>query len=327
MNKKLKNLSLAAVIILGLLFTSWKVFNYYWRTKNTVSTFKNFKEPKTVSYSNIKWVSGSYGDLKTDISSFFVKVKLNGIDDSFYMQFDTGTSQSKLYGKTLNALKLKYPSFEFKKSQSGNYWLESSTLSIGSVSLQADNLLVLSELGSAEIDSSFTVLGTIGYDAIFGRKLLLDFKKNKLAITNHNLKELEYKFNEIKGASVNQFPILFPAEVDGENVQLTYDTGSSMFPLIVDNQKLQNLESAGSIDTLCCITSWGKSYDFYRRKLNTDITVGKLIEEKPYVYSSNSMSPYDFFPNWLMMGLAGNKMFLNEVILIDTENNIFGIGE
>ncbi len=318
---------MTAVFIIGLLLTSWKVFNYYWRTKNTIITFTNFTEPKTLSFSDIMWVSESYGDLKTDIHSLLVKVKLNGIDDSFYMQFDTGTSQTKLYGKTLNALKEKYASFEFTKSQSGNYWLESPFISIGEINLQADNLLVLPNLGNEKIDTSFTVLGTIGYDAIYGRKLLLDFKKNKLAITNHELKELEYAFIEIKGASLDKFPILFPAEIDGEHVQLTYDTGSSMFPLIVDNQKLQNIESAESIDTLCCITSWGKSYDFYRRKLTTDIKVGKLIEEKPYVYSSNSMAPYDFFPNWIMMGLAGNKMFLDNVILVDTENNIFGIGE
>jgi len=38
---------------------------------------------------------------------FFVKVELNGIDDSFYMQYDTGTQQTLFYGKTLNALQAK----------------------------------------------------------------------------------------------------------------------------------------------------------------------------------------------------------------------------
>jgi hypothetical protein len=37
------------------------------------------------------------------------------------------------------------------------------------------------------------------------------------------------------------------------------------------------------------------------------------------------MDQYSVFPNWLMMGLTGNQMFLNKVILVDTENNIFGI--
>lgn len=327
MHKKLTILLLALVFITGLLFTVWKVFNYYWRTRETINTFHSFIEPDTLSFIDIKWVGDSYGPLKTDIGSFFVKVKLNGVDDSFYMQFDTGTSQTKLYGKTLNALKEKYPSFELTKSESGNYWLESATLSIGDVSLQADNLLVLPNFGNAKIDTVFTVLGTIGYDAIVGRKLILDFKNDRLAITTKDLKYLDITFTEIKVASLDRFPILIPAEVDGEKVQLSYDTGSSMFSLVVDNKKLQNIENAGSIDTLCCATSWGKSYDFYRRRLNSSIKIGGLVEKRPYIYSSNAMDQYSIFPNWLMMGLTGNKMFIDKVILIDTENNIFGVGE
>ncbi|WP_423999145.1 hypothetical protein [Maribacter sp. IgM3_T14_3] len=318
---------MTAVFIIGLLFSAWKVFNYYWRTRGTLNTFYNFSEPDTLSYSNLRWEGDSFGSIETDISAFFVKVKLNGIDDSFYMQFDTGTSQSLLYGKTLNALKVKYPSFEFVKSQSGSSWLESPNLTLGELSFDAKKILVLDDFGSDKIDSSFIKIGTIGFDAIVGRKLILDFKNNRLSITKKDINNLGFLFAEVEGASLERFPILIPAEVDGNNVQISYDTGSSMFSLVVDNKKLQNIKNAEAIDTLCCTTSWGKAYNFYRRRSITSIKIGKLVEEKPYIYSSNSMNQYAIFPDWLMMGLAGNKMFLDHVILIDTENNIFGIGE
>ncbi|SMG49181.1 hypothetical protein SAMN05661096_03577 [Marivirga sericea] len=325
MNKKLKILAIVGVFIVTLLFTGWQVFNYYWRTRGTINTFHSFSEPDTISYTDIRWVEDSYGPLKTNIGAFFVKVKLNGIDDSFYMQFDTGTSQSLLYGKTLNTLKQKYPSFEPVKSQSGSSWLESPNLVIGKLSFDAEKILALDDLGSDEIDSSFIIIGTIGFDAIVGRKLILDFKNNRLTITNKDINNLGFSFTEVAGASIDRFPILIPAVVNENKVQLSYDTGSSMFPLVVDNQKLIGLKNAEPIDTLCCVTSWGKSFNFYRRKLNTSIKIGELTEEKPYVYSSNAMEQYSIFPSWLMMGLTGNQMFLNKVILVDTENNIFGI--
>ncbi|EMY81912.1 hypothetical protein pgond44_05195 [Psychroflexus gondwanensis ACAM 44] len=40
-----------------------------------------------------------------------------------------------------------------------------------------------------------------------------------------------------------------------------------------------------------------------------------------------SMNQYDYFPSCLMMGLAGNDLFLNQILFIDTENNFFGISE
>jgi hypothetical protein len=325
MKKGYKILIITALFISGLSFTAWNVFNYYWRTQGTVNTFSTFTEPEALSFSKIKWVEDSFGTFKTDISAFFIKVELNGVDDSFYMQFDTGTSQTLFYGKTLHALKAKHPSFEPVESQSGNYWLKSPVLKIGDLNFGARDLLVKADLGSEEIDPSFTIIGTIGFDAIVGRKLILDFKNNQLTITNKDINKLNYIFKPLEGASLDRFPILIPAEVDGEDVQLLYDTGSSMFPLIVDNQKLLHIENAGRTDTLCCITSWGKSYDFYRRKLNTDIKIGNLVEKQPYVYSSKSMDQYDYFPNWLMMGIAGNHMFIDKILLIDTQNNIFGI--
>lgn len=134
-------------------------------------------------------------------------------------------------------------------------------------------------------------------------------------------------FNQVKGASVDRFPILLPAEVDGEKVQLWFDTGSSMFSLLLANNKLAALDNAGAIDTLCCISAWEKSYEFYRRELKGSIAIGNLYEQKPKVYASEAMNEVAYFPNWFMMGITGNQFFLGKVILVDTENNIFGISD
>lgn len=150
---------------------------------------------------------------------------------------------------------------------------------------------------------------------------------NRLTITENEIKETQFSFNTLEGASLDRFPILIPAKLNEDDVQFQYDSGSSMFSLIIDNQRHLNLENAGSIDTLCCVSSWGKSYDFYRRRLNTSMRIGQLVEEKPYIYSSNAMDQYDIFPNWLMMGLTGNQIFLDHIILIDTKDNVFGINK
>jgi hypothetical protein len=151
-----------------------------------------------------------------------------------------GAPQTLFHGKTLNALQAKYPSFEPTKRQSGNYWLKSPHLKISELSFEVDNLLVQTNLGNAEMDTSFTVFGSSGFDAIDGRKLILDIKNNLLTIATKDRANLNYTFHKIKGASLDRFPILFPAEIDGEQVQLNYVTGS-MFTLIIDHQNYLTL--------------------------------------------------------------------------------------
>jgi hypothetical protein len=326
-NKAFKILIIIFISLLILAFTGWQTFNYFWRTKSTVNTFSEFIEPDSVSFSPIIWRKGNFGGVSTDIGSFFVKVELNGVNESFYMQFDTGASQTVLYGRILNQLKEKYPNLAPSKNSSGNDFFKDAQLKIGDAILETDYLRILSNMGSNKIDSSFNIIGTVGFDAIYNRKLILDFKQNRLAITNRKIEDLNYPFQELKGASLDRFPILIPAEVDGENVQLWFDTGSSMFSLITAEQKLQDIENASTIDTLCCISVWGKSYDFYRRKLNSEIKIGNLTNKNPDVFATENMNQIANFPNWLVMGITGNQMFLDKVLLIDPKNNYFGISD
>jgi hypothetical protein len=325
--KAFKILTIILITLLILAFAGWQTFNYYWRTKSTVKTFSQFSEPDSISYTPILWRKGNVGSIKTDIRSFFVKVKLNGIDDSFYMQFDTGASQTVLYGNTLTQLQRKYPSLSISKGASGNDIFKNAQLKVGSINLEADYLKILTDMGRKEIDSAFNIIGTIGFDAIIDRKLILDFKEDRLAITNKDKKDLGYSFNDLEGASLDRFPILIPAIVDGDNVQLWYDTGSSMFSLITAEQKLKELKNASLPDTLCCISVWGKSYNFYRRKLNSEIRIGNLTHKNPDVFATENMNQIANFPNWLVMGITGNQMFLDHVVLVDNKNNYFGISD
>ncbi|HET8858531.1 hypothetical protein [Marivirga sp.] len=327
MSKLFKIFITLFITFLILSFAGWHTFNYYWRTKSTVSTFSNFTEPDSLSFSEIIWREGNFGNIKTEIGSFFVKVELNGVNDSFYMQFDTGAPQTVLYGRKLNKLKEKYPNLSPATNDSGKEYFKDAQLKIGDIILETDYLRILPEMGSAEIDSAFNIIGTIGFDAILDRKLILDFRNDKITITNQDVKDLNYSFDLVNGVSLKRFPILLPAQVDDENVNLFYDTGSSMFSLILPPNKLSNMDNSQTIDTLCCISAWGKSLEFYRRKLNSDIKIGKIIENQPDIYAASSMNPYSYFPNWVMMGVTGNQMFLNKVLLIDTKNNIFGISD
>ncbi len=319
-----KILIITSAVIITLIFAAWQTFNHYWRTNQTFDTFTTFTEPDSLSFTDIIWHESSFGSIHTAIGSFLVKVQLNGIDDSFYMQFDTGTPRTMLYGRTLKKLKEKYPSLKTGQSKNGNTYFSSVQLKIADVAYEADSLRILPNMGSNILDSSFNIIGTVGYDAIVGRKLILDFKNNHFAITNKSFEELG-DFRHVEGASVDRFPILLPAKVNDEEVQLWYDTGSSMFSLLLANNKLAALDNAGAIDTLCCTSAWGKSYEFYRREIEGSISIGDLNEQTPQVYASEVMNEVAYFPNWFMMGITGNHIFLDKIILVDTENNVFGI--
>jgi hypothetical protein len=318
--------SLGAILL--LMCVGWMVFDYYWRTRATITTFSRYSEHEVITPAKIRWKAASYGDFKTDISSFYVPVQLNSIDRTLYMQFDTGTPRTVLYGKTLATLKQTYTFAKERNSKSRkNTWQSDITLQIGSSRLWADELLVLSHMGTATIDSSFTVIGTLGYDVLLDRKLLLNFKENEFLLTEKSKSQFEYNFSAIEDSSIDRFPMLLPAKVDGKNVSLHYDSGSSMFPLIVDQKRFENLTNTSVTDTLCCVRSWGKSYEFYRKQLHSTITLGEFTTVKPYIYSTKSMEQYQYFPDWLLMGLMGNVLFMDKVLWIDTNQNFFGVAK
>ena len=300
-------------------------FVSYWRSSSTIKTFTEFTESTNIELSNIVWTSGSLGDTKIEKYAFYVPVKIDGLQGNLFMQFDTGTSKTVIYGRTLDAISNSGNAIETFYNMDSIRYFKNPNIKIGSAKLKGDKIKVLSKMGKNEIiDSSFIVIGTIGFDAVVDRTLILDFKNDKFGLTSKDSDSLDYSLEYVDDASVDRFPFLIPVKLGDLKTKLFYDTGSSMFPILTSNKKLQNINK-NNIDTLCCVTNWGKKLPVYRKEMSLPIVFGNSTVANKYIYSAELLDNMDYSPNWFLFGMTGNAIFDDKIIVVDTKNNRFGI--
>lgn len=323
--KKFYTKILYIIITLVLLIViAIPIYISYWRNNSTIATFHTFKEPNKISFCDIKWTSDFLGKDKIDKIAFFVPVKIKGLKGNLFMQFDSGTQTTLFYGKTLKKILKSDNSVKTFYGNDSLYYVKNPIINIERNQFQAEKIRIASSLGEENIDSSFTVIGTIGFDIFVNRTLILDFKKDKLAITNKEASNLDYNLSYVKDASINKFPLIIPAKIGDKNTRLFYDTGSSMFSLITSNKRLKNINE-NKIDSLCCITNWGKQLPVYKKKLDTSIKIGALEYDNQSIYGCEVLDMVNYIPSWYLFGMTGNRLFNNKVVVIDTKNNKFGI--
>jgi hypothetical protein len=324
MKKILKTCFKILLILILIISISIPFYFNYWRNSKTLKTFNVFSEPTEITYSEIIWKNDSVANMLVEKAFFFVPVKIDGIKEKLYMQFDTGIPATFFHGITLNKLLENNKSIKTEYSKDSIQFFKNPILNIGKMKFKADKIEMLNR-GSEKIDSSFIIIGNIGLDAIVGRTLILDFKKNKIAITEKNINHLGKSFEFIENASVDKYPLLIPAKIGEENTRLFFDTGSSMFSLLTSEKQLSKLKSKKKLEKLCCLSSGGKEYEFYRKQIIENIQIGKNIKKEEFVYGFFKLNFIDYLPKSIIYGITGNKMFDNEIIVIDNKNNVLGI--
>lgn len=312
------------VILILLIAIAIPIYISYWRNNSTIETFHIFREPNKISFCDIRWTNDFLGKDKINKTAFFIPVKIKGLKGNLFMQFDSGTQTTLFYGKTLKKVLELGNSVETFYNNDSLHYIKKPVINIGNNQFQAKKIRIASSLGKEKIDSSFTVIGTIGFDIFVNRTLILDFKKDQLAITNKETDSLGYDLSYIEDASVNKFPLIIPAKIGNKNTRLFYDTGSSMFSLITSNKRLKNINK-NKIDSLCCITNWGKQLPVFKKKLDASIKIGNLQYDNQSIYGCEVLDMVNYVPSWYLFGITGNRLFNNKVVVIDTKNNKFGI--
>jgi hypothetical protein len=137
--KKILKISLRTLLILILIFSvSIPIYYNYWRNSKTINTFKVFSEPKEIVYSEIIWKSDSIQNMLVEKAFFFVPVKIEGIKENLYMQFDTGIPETYFYGITLSKLLESNTSMKTEYSKDSIQFLKKPVLNIGEMRFKAD---------------------------------------------------------------------------------------------------------------------------------------------------------------------------------------------
>lgn len=303
------------------------------RNKMTVKTFELLAGTNSSPvYSPIHWEKDSFGGVIIDKASFYVPVKLQGVEETLFMQFDLGANRSMLYGKTLSAFCEKYPELKSDTINKGNYSiLKNVSLAINpSQTLIAKRMYVLNNFGESKINTSFIIAGTLGFDILGDNVLILDFKSDRYAISESIPEELKSKVTYIHKADLNKFPIILPFRLGKKKIRLMYDTGSSRFPVLTGTNRLKKVAKHRKIEQIDFVSRFGKmipvSKPFETKDKVRNLTIGHLDLGKVNIYGVSFLNRLKLAGKYLY-GITGNVIFENKILVIDRKNNTFGIIE
>ena len=264
-----------------------------------------------------------------------VPVKIDRVPENFSMQLDLGAVKTIIYGNTIQPYLERYNGLREKMDSTltffiqgeKNYMFKDIDLKLGDVAFGKRNIGHFKGFGdtlAADSIGSGTVkhIGTVAPDLFSNRVLIIDYPNRTICIAD----SLPERFS---GASFQEFKedqgrIKIPLEIDGRVQDLLFDTGSSLFSLITTEKRADQIAAQDIIDSLL-ISTWGESYMVYGKETNVPIKYGKTLLGSSTVFSDRLKMFDEFFEEENIWGITGNSFFLEQVLIIDYRNGLFGL--
>ena len=280
-----------------------------------------------IEWSQFEWIGSTIGDKTFDRAAILVPVKLKDNPKTFWMQLDTGTDVTIIYGIPFN--QLDYP-IQPMKGQEGFVALSGS---IGNCPFDSFPVLIYKDFGdSLNGKEEFPVIGSVGQDILVGRILVLDFPKNRFCLTDSldpAVKSLLSRASYVDLNRRNNKLFVHVQIADTSSDDFFFDTGSSLFPISTSKamwQKLTGLQGNEKNVVRMSVPSWGKEAVLVGAPAKGDLNFGTLHVTNPMVYfDSTGLIDFSQWP-FKTDGLLGNALFYDEyLVIIDLIQNRFGI--
>ncbi len=289
-------------------------------------------------WSSFQWVNEELSGKKIDKTAILVPVKIDNLPNNFLMQLDLGAASTVIRGNTFELLLEKYPSLNSRIDTSKHITTQAGrVVSLNDVKIGIGNCEVINkDIGLIEdygnhlsvdiINSKSEILiGTIGSDIFSNKVLIIDYPNQQIFIGDSipsNLNFQNQPFEFVKENTDNR--ILIPIIFGKERKNIMFDTGASIFPFATSEKNASQICKKEISDSIV-VRSWGKSLTMIGKETNVPIIFKgeTLLPQTVYFDKSNKFD--GFYEENNFFALTGNILFLNNVILIDFENKLFGI--
>lgn len=236
----------------------------------TKDSFQKVKIGMTCEWQNFLWSSDTINGKLTERVALYIPVKINGIHEKTVMQLDLGATSSLMYEKSIKSTN------HVIYDSAGYYW--NLDIELGNSLMKAKKIKCSKKLGGNTKIKDYHKVGNLGFDFFIDRYLLIDYPKEKFMVCDQLPDTVNVHYFEIKDVSVNKFPILLPAKIGGKKVNIMFDTGSSLFTILTHKDNFNKLRSNETIDTSCCVQSFGKQYNIFRSTMSEEFEfLGELF--------------------------------------------------
>ncbi|MBB4799994.1 hypothetical protein HNP37_000033 [Flavobacterium nitrogenifigens] len=308
--KILKKIAIASLVIIVLFLLG----GYFYFQKKFTPPENYLTVSGTAENIPMKWISSD----ENLHSALLFPIKLEGINQTFYMQFDSGSPITVFYKNALESISKKHQNqlhFNSEKNQIATHF------TIGKMDIISSNFEVLNYGNKVDFEdpNAENIIGTIGTDLLEKRITVLDFKNNKCSFTEQiqekNFVDFEFKKRKI----------LISAKVENENLKLLYDSGTSGYELITTKEVWKKYKNTNSKIKTEKGNSWGNTLSVFSASAKKKILFGNLelnLSEVTHIEGTSDLQKF-LMKRSGMQGMIGNKLFLNHKLTLDCKNQKF----
>lgn len=319
--KKQKKTSLLIMIIVSLVLMNCNSTKSITNNNNTIDWIPFQWSPAIIDNDTLK-----YGSME-------IQGKIKGLDKTVGFQFDLGAVISVIYEIPLKQIIKDSTQFPFDVDWSKKinfsgieaYSIKNLTIKNGDYTFKNLTPGILKNYGGTE-DTEISHIGTIGLDAVKNKYLIIDYKKQKLGITDSLSKQLSEKIQFINFENTEIKQTVFKIDINTKKYNVVFDTGSSSWPIITDEDKFNELlgNSKNIVDSIK-VSSWGKEEYFYKSPINSNLKIAykSFNVSNAYYFKENETSKWLYDND--ITAVIGNTLFLDKIIVIDYKNKRFGI--
>lgn len=308
------------------IFLSSSLFVYLlFSNKQEYSNWEFTKRYKQ-DWINFNWVKEEIDGKIYDKSAMNVYCKINGYSNTFSFQLDLGAELTGIYENSFLSLPEK-KTHSIRKLKSSLLFLNHDKfindiqLKIGKLTLTSEKCCVYNEMGNTikSIKPTDTIhIGTIGRDVFKNKTLIIDYKNHRFKILNKTPKQY---LSQLISISIDRTgKIILPLIINKRKLKVTFDTGSSLFPLITYKSKSYLFPKGPCVDTLT-ISSWGKKHDVTSYILSEPIILAGQTYKNVKLYVNHSGLGIDMNSDCM----TGNALFFEKTIIIDFKKKLFGV--
>ena len=296
--------------------------------------------PNELTVSNLgqpfdfKWAGFTYNDKHNPYGAMLIPVSIPGVDRTFYMQFDTGTPSTVLKYNPFLSINEKYDNLVKIDTIDGKVRAINTLIKVGTVNVKAASLgfVGMGKKINWSDSTAVDIIGTVGNDFMENNPLIMDFKNNKITLVD----SLNQKPESVKGYLPFTFDgrkIFLSATLNDEPASLWYDSGSSMFELIVEESTFWELAAPDAKKESFEANSWGTKIPTHNIKSNGEFDFGSVsipLTTVTYMEWPNKMQAFILKAANIggdLGGMTGNKLFLGKTLILDTPNLRYAVKE
>ncbi len=308
--KLFKKIAIAFLVLIVLFLSG----GYFYFQKKFTPPENYLKVSGIAENIPIKWISSN----ENSHSALLLPIKINGINQIFYMQLDSGAPTTVFYKNALESISEKFQN-QIKIENVNN--TISADFAIGKMKVSSNIFEVLDYGEKVNFDDLKTanIIGTIGTDLLEKRITVLDFKNNLCSFVE-KMKENNFADFEFKKRK-----ILIPSIIENQNLKLLYDSGTSGYELVTTKEIWLQYKTKNSAVKTEKGNSWGKTLSVYSASAKKKIQFQELLldlSEVTYIEGTSDLQKF-LMKRSGMQGMIGNKLFLNHKLILDCKNEKF----